>query len=170
MAASDDEHPDETTDSLLATEAITSPITETPSIAREWAETIRKRESALAAARQLLAETAEAITPAAAATQLLSCLTRYRAHLADLVAADTIQAPLVRTVEDTAAALGVSPWTVYQMVNQAELLTYRIARRCIRIDELALRDYLASREVTPLGPHRLTGYDIPLRHHRAHWQ
>ena len=56
------------------------------------------------------------------------------------------------------------------MVNRAELLTYRVAGRCIRIDELALRDYLASREVIPRGPHKLAGYDIPRRHLPAHLQ
>ena len=56
------------------------------------------------------------------------------------------------------------------MVNRAELLTYRVAGRCIRIDELALRDYLASRAVIPLGPHKLTGHDIPRRHLPAHLQ
>jgi hypothetical protein len=79
-------------------------------------------------------------------------------------------APLVRIVEE-AAALAVSPFTVYQMIRRAELHTYRVAKPRIRIDELALRDYHADREVAPLGPprcpattsrpgtRRSTGYD-----------
>jgi hypothetical protein len=160
----DDDYPGEPHSGWLdVAEAMTSPATEIPSIAREWSDAIREREAALAAATQFLADTAEAITPGTAPADMLSCLTRYRAHLAALVAATSLRAPLVRTVEETAAALAVSPFTVYRMVNGAELLTYRIAKRCIRLDELALRDYLADRIVTKHGPHRLTGYDIQPR-------
>jgi hypothetical protein len=49
----------------------------------------RTREGALAAARQLLASTAEAITPDTPARELLACLTRYRAGLADLAEASS---------------------------------------------------------------------------------
>ena len=43
-------------------------------------------DAALAAARQLLADTAELITPAMPASELLTWLKRYRAHIAALVA------------------------------------------------------------------------------------
>jgi hypothetical protein len=80
-------------------EALTSPVTEVQSIAREWAEATSKREAATAAAAQLLAETAEAITPDKGPAELLDCLTRYRAHLAALVTVTSLRSPLVRTVE-----------------------------------------------------------------------
>jgi hypothetical protein len=38
------------------------------------------------------------------------------------------------------------------------------------LDEQALRDYLADRIIAPLGPHKLTGYDIPRRHLPPHLQ
>jgi excisionase family DNA binding protein len=171
MTAFDDDYMGEPHMSLSdIAEALASPVTEIPSIAREWSDATSKREAATAAAAQLLAETAEAITPDTGPAELLDCLTRYRAHLAALVTATSLRAPLVRTVEETAAALAVSPFTVYQMIHRAELLTYRVAKRCIRIDELALRDYLADREVIPLGPHKLTGYDIPRRQLPEHLQ
>ena len=171
MTAFDDEYPGDPDMSLLdIAEALTSPATEISSIAREWSEATSKREAALAAASQLLVETVEAIAPDTSPPELLDCLTRYRAHLEALVTATLLRAPLVRTVEETAAALAVSPFTVYQMIYRAELLTYRIAKRCIRVDELALRDYLADREVIPLGPHKLTGQDIPRRQLPEHLQ
>jgi|GEM_PF-3564078 len=168
MAASDDEYPGEPDEQWYKTQATLMDATMhaggIPSIAREWSDATRKRETVLAAARQFLAETADAITPGTAQAELLDCLTRYRAHLAALVMTTSLRAPFVRTVEDTAAALAVSPFTVYQMVSRGELFTYRIAKRCIRIDELALRDYLGDRQVRRFGPHMLTGYDIPRRH------
>jgi hypothetical protein len=73
---------------------------------QEWSSATRTREAALAAARQLLAGTAEAVTPGMAPEDLLTCLTQYRAHLAAVVAATSLPAPLARTLEDTAAAPG----------------------------------------------------------------
>ncbi len=43
-------------------------------------------EDALAASRQLLAETVDAINPGTPAVELLACLERYRAHLGALLA------------------------------------------------------------------------------------
>jgi hypothetical protein len=110
MDALDDEFPDDPPDSLLAmAAAMTSSAGEMPSIARGWSDAIRKREATLAAARQFLTETVEAVTPDMSDTELLASLTQYRAHLADLVAACSMRAPLARTIEETATALAVSP-------------------------------------------------------------
>jgi len=49
--------------------------------------------NALAAARQFLAATAEAITPDTPARDLLACATRSRAHLAALVATGSEHMP-----------------------------------------------------------------------------
>ncbi len=49
--------------------------------------TSERQQTALAAARELLTSTVEAINPGTPARELLACLTRYRARLADLVAA-----------------------------------------------------------------------------------
>jgi len=46
----------------------------------------RAPEEALAEARQLLADTAGAVNPRHFRSDLLMCVTRYRAHLAALVA------------------------------------------------------------------------------------
>jgi len=113
MAASDDEYPGEPDEQWYKTQATLMDATMhaggIPSIAREWSDATRKRETVLAAARQFLAEAADAITPGTAQAELLDCLTRYRAHLAALVMTTSLRAPFVRTVEDTAAALAVSP-------------------------------------------------------------
>ena len=69
----------------------TSPVTEIPSSAHR-PDATRRPDAAVDAARQLLAETAEAITPATAAADLLSYLTRYREYLAALVTATSPQA------------------------------------------------------------------------------
>jgi hypothetical protein len=82
--------PDST--SLEIAEGQTSPVTEIPSSAHERPDATRRPQAAVDAARQLLAETAEAITPATAAADLLSCLARYREHLAALVTATSPQA------------------------------------------------------------------------------
>jgi hypothetical protein len=75
--------------SLDIAEGRTSPVTEIPSSARERPDATRRPEAAVDAARQLLAETAVAITPDTAQADLLACLTQYRKHLAALVAATT---------------------------------------------------------------------------------
>lgn len=54
--------------------------------------TSERQQTALAAARELLTSTVEAINPGTSARELLACLTRYRAGLADLVAACTVPA------------------------------------------------------------------------------
>lgn len=75
---------------------MTNTISGATAIARACPDDLKLREDALAA-RQLLAETVEAITPATPARKLLACLARYRAHLAALVAADTAKAPRHRS-------------------------------------------------------------------------
>ena len=88
MTAHDNNHsgePDST--SLDIAEGRTNPVTQIPSSARERPGATRRPEAPVDAARRLLAETAEAVTPATAAADLLSCLTRYREHLAALVTA-----------------------------------------------------------------------------------
>ena len=54
------------------------------------AATSERQQMALAAARELLASTVEAINPGTSARDLLACLTGYRARLADLVAASPV--------------------------------------------------------------------------------
>ena len=49
-----------------------------------------QRDAALAAARQLLAETVEAVNPATPARDLLACLTRYGARLSAIIAARSV--------------------------------------------------------------------------------
>jgi hypothetical protein len=46
-----------------------------------------QRRATRAAAEQLLATTADTVNPGTSAPDLLTCLTRYRAHLSALVAA-----------------------------------------------------------------------------------
>jgi hypothetical protein len=70
------------------------PVNEIPFIALEWPDAAKKRETTLTAAREFLAETAEAVAPDLPAADLLSCLTRYRAHLAAVVAAGSAHAQL----------------------------------------------------------------------------
>ncbi len=123
-------------------------------------DTVHRRRAALVAAEQFLADTAEAVTPDTSASELLRCAASYRAHLAILVAAMR-PAPLVRTVDEAAAALGVHPMTVYRMISRGDLAAYRISKRSIRIDEPALREYLARHVV---GARGLTDPDMPLRH------
>ena len=66
---------------------MTSPVNDIHAIERQPPDATGKRETALAAARQLLAQTAESVTPATAPAELLACLAQYRAHLAGIVAA-----------------------------------------------------------------------------------
>ncbi len=128
---------------------------------------IRLWEAALAAAERFLASSAGADRPDLPASELAECLGRCRANLAAVVAASRPQAPLARTVDEAAAALGVSPITVYRLVNDGDLAAYRIARRHIRIKETALEAYLAGRIVQP---GEITGQDIPPRHLPSQWQ
>jgi hypothetical protein len=60
-----------------------------------------RRVSALSAASRLLASTAEAIGPDTPASELLACLTRYRAHLSALV---TASRPVPSPIPATACA------------------------------------------------------------------
>jgi hypothetical protein len=55
---------------------------------------------------------------------------------------------------------------VYRLVNDGDLAAYRIARRLIRIDETALRSYLADHVV---GPGSISGCDIADEHIRPIW-
>ncbi len=65
--------------------------------------------------------------------------------------------PRVLTVREAAATLRVAPMTIYRLVNLGELAAHRIAPRCIRIAESALREHLARTLISPGG---LTGRDI----------
>lgn len=122
-------------------------------------------ERALAGARRFLASPAGALVPARPAGELRECLRRCRAHLDEIVAASRPDMPLVRTVEQAADALGVSPVTIYRLISNGKLAAYRISKRSIRVDERALRDYLARHVV---GQGGLDERDIPLRHLPPH--
>ncbi len=111
----------------------------------------RRREIALAAAELFLSATGEMITPDTPASELLAYAGRCRTRLSALVTAYRLQTPLVRTVEEAAAALAVSAWTIYRMVSRGELTAYRVGSRHIRVDEASLRAYLASRIIGPRG-------------------
>jgi excisionase family DNA binding protein len=124
-------------------------------------------EAALAAARQFLTSAAAADCPDRPASEVAECLGRCREHLAALVAASRPEAPLARTVDEVAAALGISPITVYRLVNDGDLEAYRIGRRHIRIRETALEAYLSGRIVQP---GEITGQDIPPQHLPSPWQ
>jgi excisionase family DNA binding protein len=110
-----------------------------------------RREAALAAAELFLSATGEAIGPDTPAGELLAYAGRCRSRLSALVAAYQLQAPLARTVEEAAAALSVSAWTIYRMVSRGELTAYRVGSRHIRVDEASLHAYLASRIISPRG-------------------
>lgn len=126
---------------------------------------VQRWETALAAARRFLASPGCADQSDAA--DLAECLSRCREHLVAVVEASHPQVPLARTVDEAAAALGISPLTVYRLVNDGDLAAYRIGRRNIRIKETALEAFLAGRIVQP---GEITGQDIPLRHLPSEWQ
>ena len=123
-------------------------------------------EAALKDARRFLLSLDRAGRPDLSAGELRECLRRCREHLTAVVAASRPQAPLVRTVDEAAAALGISPMTIYRLVNDGDLPAYRISRRSIRIDDAAIRAFLAGRVVAPGG---ITGQDIPARHLPSQW-
>ncbi|MEO3811452.1 helix-turn-helix domain-containing protein [Sphaerisporangium sp. B11E5] len=51
--------------------------------------------------------------------------------------------PRLLTVPQVMAALQVSRWTLYQLMNSGELDSIVVGVRCRRIPESALDDYLA---------------------------
>jgi len=69
------------------TTAMTSSASGSPATENQWPDAARNRDTALAAAAQLLTQTVGTVTPATAPAELLACLAQYRAHLAALVAA-----------------------------------------------------------------------------------
>jgi hypothetical protein len=73
-------------------------------------DAVGEREEALAAARELLISSADAVHPGLSARTMLKYLIRYRQRLAALVAVTDPVAPIVRTVDQAADALIVSPW------------------------------------------------------------
>lgn len=70
-------------------------------------------------------------------------------------------------LDEAASALGVSPLTVYRLVNSGDLAAYRISRRFIRIDETALRTYLVGHAI---GAGGITDRDIDEQHILPAWQ
>lgn len=146
---------------------MTRPAGGTRPAGRDRPGAVLRWEAALAAARQFLASPACADMAGRPAGELAECLRRCREHLAAVVAASRPQLPLARTVDEAAAALGVSPMTMYRLVNDGDLAAYRIARRHLRIKETALQAYLSGRIVQP---GEITGPDIAPQHLPAPWQ
>jgi excisionase family DNA binding protein len=128
---------------------------------------IRPREATLAAARRYLSFLATEDIRRLPAEGLRDRLRKCRMLLAAAVETSHPREPLVRTVDEAAAALGISPLAVYRLINRGELAAYRISPRFIRIDETALRAFLALRLISPGG---ITGEDIPEQHIRPPWQ
>jgi excisionase family DNA binding protein len=126
-----------------------------------------QREAALTAARRFLFTLAAEDIPRLPAGSLRDRLARCRALLTAVAETGRPGEPLARTVDEAAAALGVSPLTVYRLVNSGDLPAFRISGRFIRIDETALRGYLAAHAV---GAGGITDHDIPERHIRPAWQ
>lgn len=141
--------------------AIGAPADGAPAEGSDRPEEIERWEAALAAARRFLESPACAGCPDRPESELRECLRGCLEHLTAVVAASSPSVPLARTVDEAAAALGVSPITVYRLVNDGNLAAYRISGRRIRIDETALRAFLASRII---GPGGVTSSDIPARH------
>lgn len=128
---------------------------------------ISQREAALAAASRYLCFLAADDIPTLPAGELRDRLDRCRMLLEAVVETSRPGEPLARTVDETAAALGVSPLTVYRLVHDGDLAAYRISRRLIRIDETALRSYLTGHVI---GRGGVAADDIPERHIRPAWQ
>lgn len=128
---------------------------------------IEQRDVTLTSARRYLRFLAAEDSPHLPADVLRDRLARCRALLDAVVETSRSGEPLARTVDEAAAALGVSPLTVYRLVNNGDLAAYRISRRLIRIDETALRSYLADRAV---GRGDITSRDIDEQHILPTWQ
>lgn len=128
---------------------------------------IEKREVAVVAAKRFLASVAVEDIPNLSDDQLRDRLRKCRGLLKAVVALSSSQAPLVRTVDEAAAALRVRAATVYRLVNDGDLPAYRLAGRRIRIDNAALRGYLAHQRV---GPGGITPHDIPAEHFQPGWE
>ncbi len=127
----------------------------------------RQREAAVAAARRFLSSLAAEDVPRLPAGRLRDRLARCRALLEAVVETSRPDEPLARTVDEAAAALRVTQLAVYRLVNSGDLPAFRISRRYIRIDEAALRSYLAGHAV---GPGGVADGDIPAEHVRPAWQ
>lgn len=128
---------------------------------------IQQREAAFAAASRYLSFLPLDDIPLLPAEELRDRLGTCRALLEAVVQASRSGETLARTVDEAAAALGVSPLTVYRLVNSGDLAAYRISRRLIRIDEAAIRSYLTGHAV---GEGGVTSSDIPQRHIRPVWE
>ncbi len=126
----------------------------------------QRREAAYAAARRHLASVAAGDIAGLPADKLREHLRRCRELLTSVVELSHPQEPLARTVDEAAQALGVSPMTIYRLINSGDLDAYRIWRRFIRIDDAALRAYLA---VHTIRPGEITGDDVPDQHVRPSW-
>jgi excisionase family DNA binding protein len=127
----------------------------------------QRREAAYAAARRHLSSLAADDIADLPAERLRERLRKCRELLTSVVELSHPQEPLARTVDEAAQALGVSPMTVYRLINSGELDAYRIWRRFIRIDDVALRAYLA---VHTVRPGEITGEDVPDQHVRPAWR
>jgi excisionase family DNA binding protein len=127
----------------------------------------QRREVAYAAARRYLSSLAADEIADLPAGGLRERLRTCRELLAGIVETSCPDEPLARTVDEAAAALGVSPMTVYRLVNSGDLAAYRIWRRFIRVDEAALRSYLAGHIV---GAGGITCEDVPEQHIQPAWR
>jgi excisionase family DNA binding protein len=127
---------------------------------------IQRREAAVAAARRFLGSLALDDIQHLPADALRDRLGSCRALLEEMAEASRSPQPLARTVDEAAAALRVSALTVYRLVNSGDLAAYRISRRLIRIDETALRSYLAGHAVDAGG---VADGDISEQHIRPAW-
>jgi excisionase family DNA binding protein len=129
---------------------------------------VQRREVAHAIARRYLSSlAAEQDLADMSADGLRERLRKCRELLASVVESSRPSEPLARTVHQAAAALGVNPMTVYRLINNGDLPAYRIWGRSIRVDEAALRSYLAGHVV---GRGEITGDDVPDRHIRPAWR
>lgn len=125
-----------------------------------------RRDAAHAAARRYLSSLAGEDTPDLPTGEMCERLQRCRELLAAVVETSRPHEPLARTVDEAAAALGVSPLAVYRLVHSGDLTAYRISGRFIRIDEAELRSYL---DRNTIGFDRITDSDIPEWHIQPTW-
>jgi excisionase family DNA binding protein len=125
----------------------------------------QRRQVAYAAARRYLSSSATEDIADLSADELRESLRKCRELLTSAV--ELSQEPIARTVDETAAALAISPMTVYRLINSGDLNAYRIWRRFIRIDDEALRAYLA---VNTLRPGEITGKDVASQHVQPAWR